>query len=252
MAPVDPHAMTFGSLFAGIGGFDLGLERAGMVCKWQVEIDPWCRKVLTKHWPHVPKYEDVREVGAHNLERVDLLCGGFPCQDASLGQTQWGKRTGIDGSRTGLWREIARLADEIRPRVLLLENVPGLLSAGFGRVLGDVAALGFNAEWRCIPASKAGFPHRRDRLWIVAYAGGERLSGHYEGASLLESAEASFAQHGDEAAGAWRALDGHLDSLRGGDGVSVAVERRRIGPLGNTIVPQIAESIGRRILEAVQ
>jgi len=90
--------VRFGSLFAGIGGFDLGLERAGMECAWQVEIDPWARRVLARHWPSVPRYEDVREVGAHNLEPVDVICGGFPCQDISHA----GKRAGIEGERSGL------------------------------------------------------------------------------------------------------------------------------------------------------
>jgi DNA (cytosine-5)-methyltransferase 1 len=240
-------------LFSGIGGFSLGLERTGgfktvAFC----EIEPFPRRVLAKHWPGVPCYEDVRTLTAERLATdgiaVDVICGGFPCQDASLGQTQWGKRSGIEGERTGLWRHIKRLAAEIRPGILVLENVPGLLSAGFGRVLGDLAEIGFDAEWRCIPASKAGLPHRRDRLWIVAYPSGAGLSRPLQGQSLLESAEATFAVDGDAAAGAWRSLDARLDGLRGVDGVSVAMERRRVGPIGNAVVPQIPEAIGHAIL----
>ena len=107
------HRLTVGSLFAGIGGFDLGLERAGFDIRWQVEIDPFCRAVLAKHWPQVKRYEDVRTVGAHNLERVDVVCGGFPCQDIS----DAGLRAGIDGKRSGLWSEMARLTGELRPCV---------------------------------------------------------------------------------------------------------------------------------------
>lgn len=242
-------------LFSGIGGFSLGLERTGgfetvAFC----EIEEFPRRVLAKHWPEVPCYEDVCELTADRLRSdgigVDLICGGFPCQDASLGQTQWRRRVGIDGERTGLWQHIRRLADELRPQFLLLENVPGLLSAGFGRVLGDLAEIGYDAEWRCIPASKAGLPHRRDRLWVIAYPSGSGFSRSLEGQSLLESAEATFAIDGDEAAGAWRSLDSDLDGLRGVDGVSVAMERRRIGPIGNAVVPQIPEAIGRAILDA--
>lgn len=161
--------LTFGSLFAGIGGLDLGLERAGMRCLWQVEIDDYCNRVLAKHWPDVARYRDVREVGAHNLDPVDLICGGFPCQDVSLA----GKRQGLEGKRSTLWSEFARIIDELRPRWVLAENVPGLLSANggmfFGRVLQDLAALGYDAEWGCIPAAAVGAPHKRDRVFIVAY-----------------------------------------------------------------------------------
>lgn len=157
--------MTFGSLFSGIGGIDLGLERAGMTCRWQVEIDPFCQKVLAKHWPLVPKYGDIREVTGDELERVDLLAGGFPCQDLSCA----GKRAGIDGERSGLWREYARLIGELRPRYVLIENVPGVLAnEPMRRVLGDLSALGFNAEWQSLPAAAFGAPHIRYRVFIVA------------------------------------------------------------------------------------
>jgi DNA (cytosine-5)-methyltransferase 1 len=239
-------------LFSGIGGFSLGLERAGMRTVAFCEIDGYCQDRLADHWPGVPVYSDVRDLTADRLRHdgihFDAMAGGFPCQDASLAQTQWGQRVGIHGERTGLWRQSKRLAADFRPEAICLENVPGLLSAGFGTVLGDLAEIGFDAEWRCIPASKAGLPHRRDRLWVVAYPGGSRLSRLIEGQSLLESAEASLPEHGNQAAGTWRALDRDLDSLRGGDGVSVAVERRRIGPVGNAVCPPITEAIGRAIM----
>ena len=104
--------MTFGSLFAGIGGLDLGLERAGMECRWQVEIDEFCRKVLAKHWPEVPKYGDIGKLTGEELEPVDLICGGFPCQDLS----QAGRRAGLEGDRSGLWFEFARIVGVLRPR----------------------------------------------------------------------------------------------------------------------------------------
>lgn len=236
-------------LFSGIGGFSLGLERAGMRTVAFCEVNEGCQAVLKEHWPDVPCYADVRSLDAEHVPAdVNVICGGFPCQDASLGQTQRGARVGIDGERTGLYVHIIRLAAELRPEVIAMENVPGLLSAGFGRVLGDLAALGFDAEWRCIPASAAGLPHRRDRVWIVAYPCGSRLSRLVEGKSLLESAEASLAVYGDPAARAWRALERDLDGLRGRDGFSVAMERRRIHPLGNAVIPQIPEAIGREIM----
>ncbi len=160
--------LTFGSLFAGIGGFDLGLERAGMKCSWQVEIDDYANKVLEKHWPDVKRCKDVRECGSHNLESVDLICGGFPCQPHSLA----GKRQASNDERD-LWEEFSRIIRELRPRYVVAENVPGILSSEsgrfFGRVLRDLAACGYDAEWQCLPASAFGAPHRRDRVWIVAY-----------------------------------------------------------------------------------
>jgi DNA (cytosine-5)-methyltransferase 1 len=150
---------AFGSLFSGIGGFELGLERAGMRCIWQSEIDPYASAVLRKHWPEVPNHGDIRNVRAGVVERPDVICGGFPCQDISNA----GKRAGIDGERSGLWSEYARVIGELRPRYVIVENVAALLGRGLERVLGDLAALGFDAEWHCIPASAVGAPHRRDR-----------------------------------------------------------------------------------------
>ena len=160
-------------LFSGIGGFSLGLERTGgfetvAFC----EIEPFPRKILNKHWPEVPIYEDIRDLTASRLRAdgiaVDAICGGFPCQDISTA----GKGAGIEGERSGLWSEYARLIGELRPRVVFVENVAALLSRGLDKVLGDLASLGYDAEWHCIPASAIGAHHHRDRVWIIAYADG--------------------------------------------------------------------------------
>lgn len=169
--------LTVGSLFSGIGGIDLGLEMTGgFEIKWQVEIDDWCQRVLSKHWPDVPKFRDIRECGRWNLEPVDLVCGGFPCQPHSVA----GKRQASADERD-LWPEFNRIIGEIRPKWVLAENVPGLLSSDngrfFGGILRDLAASGYDAEWDCIPASAIGAPHRRDRVWIVAYPIGLRDRG---------------------------------------------------------------------------
>ena len=157
-------------LFSGIGGFSLGLERTGgfktvAFC----EIDQFCRAVLKKHWPHVPQFEDVTKLNGSEIRKtvgtIDVICGGFPCQDISFA----GKGAGLSGARSGLWSEFARLIGEIRPRYVIVENVAALLGRGLSRVLGDLAALGYDAEWHCIPASAVGAPHLRDQLWIVAY-----------------------------------------------------------------------------------
>lgn len=158
--------LTVGSLFAGIGGFDLGFRRAGYKIKWQVEIDPFCRKVLAKHFPEAERFEDVRTVGKSNLVPVNVLCGGFPCQDISVA----GKGAGIkEGTRSGLWIEFARIIGELRPQYVVVENVRALFRRGIQRVLGDLADLGYDAEWRIISAKQVGLNHLRERVWIVAY-----------------------------------------------------------------------------------
>ena len=162
--------LTFGSLFAGVGGFDLGFERAGFKCKWQVEIDDYATRILERHWPDVHRERDIRQCGPHNLEPVDCIIGGFPCQDISY----CGKGAGLDGARSGLFFEAIRLVCELRPRAVVLENVAGLLTRGLDRVLGTLAEVGFDAEWHCIPAAAVGAPHIRDRVFVLAYAGSRR------------------------------------------------------------------------------
>jgi len=188
---------TFGSLFSGIGGFDLGLEAAGWACAFQVEVDPFCTKVLERHWPHVPRYRDIRTVavlgeperdalrdgdggaaavgGQHQRPvpgAVDLLCGGFPCQDLSVA----GRRAGLAGARSGLFFEFVRLATELRPRWLLLESVPGLLSSNGGRdfavVLAALGDAGYGVGWRVLDSRWFGVPQRRRRVFLVGHLGG--------------------------------------------------------------------------------
>ncbi len=162
--------MKVGSLFSGIGGLDLGLERAGWEVKWQVENDEWCTRVLAKHWPNVPKYGDIKEVSGYDLEEVDLIAGGFPCQPVSLA----GKRE-AEADLRWLWPEFLRIVSEVRPRFVLVENVPGLLTKGMARVIGDLSSCGYDTEWDCIPAAAVGAPHLRLRVFIFAYIDQSRL-----------------------------------------------------------------------------
>lgn len=245
--------MTFGSLFAGIGGIDLGLERAGMECAWQVEIDPYCVKVLAKHWPEVPRYGDVRECGSANLVPVDLICGGFPCQPHSLA----GKRQ-ASGDERDLWGEFARIVCEVRPRWVLAENVPGLLSSEsgrfFSRVLRDLAALGYDVEWESIPACALGAPHTRERVYIVAHSNGVRFP--LEAGDGTEQHSIFHGAFPDRLAKAEWFADAVPDrtgtpepELRGmADGIPSRVDRLRC--LGNAVVPQVAELIGCCIIKA--
>lgn len=163
--------MRFGSLFTGIGGFDLGFERAGMDCAWQVEIDAACQSTLARHWPNVKRFGDVRNVGRDILDSVDLICGGFPCQDLSIA----GKRAGLAGERSGLWYEFHRILAELKPQWVVIENVPGLLSSEGGRdfaaVLRGLVELRYGVCWRVLDAQYFGVAQRRRRVFVVGSLG---------------------------------------------------------------------------------
>ncbi len=226
---------TFGSLFTGIGGLDLGLERAGWKCAWQVENDQYASKVLARHWPDVARFGDVHAVEPERLGQIDLIAAGFPCQPWSLA----GQRNGTGDARN-LWPETLRIIRGVRPRLLLLENVTGLIAHPyFGTVLSDLAANGYDAEWDCIPVAAVGAPHLRYRLFVVAYL-------DCPGQPYLQRQPAEARSHGGavvDSGGWWDAepLVGRVV-----DGIPRRVDRVR--GLGNAVVPQVAEWIGRRIL----
>jgi DNA (cytosine-5)-methyltransferase 1 len=234
-------------LFSGIGGFSLGLERAGgfetvAFC----EIEPYCRAVLAKHWPGVKQYDDVRTLTADTLARdgiaVDVICGGFPCQDISFA----GKGAGLTGERSGLWREYARLIGEIRPQFVIVENVSALLSRGLGDVLRDLAALGYDAEWHCIPAIAVGAPHRRDRLWIVANSDARN---ELRRGGTLQMGWGGFASETIKDGNA-RGIEWSIEPDLGRVAHGVPSRVDRLGALGNAVVPQIPELIGKAIMQA--
>jgi len=161
--------VRIGSLFSGIGGFELGLERAIPQSQtiWQVEQDKFCQRILQKHWPNAKIYDDVRTITKHNVEPIDILCGGFPCQDISTA----GKGRGIikDETRSGLWWEMHRLISELGPSVAVLENVPAITFRGGLQVIGSLAQIGYDAEWIVISAQQFGAPHKRERWFCIAY-----------------------------------------------------------------------------------
>lgn len=175
-AQLSTRRLTFGSLFSGIGGFDLAFERAGMACRWQVEIDARCQDVLGRHWPEVERHSDIRECGRHNLEPVDVVCGGFPCQDLSVA----GRRAGLAGERSGLWFEFHRVLTELEPRWVVIENVPGLLSSNRGRdfatVIRGLVELRYGVCWRVLDAQYFGVAQRRRRVFIVGHLGDGRAA----------------------------------------------------------------------------
>jgi DNA (cytosine-5)-methyltransferase 1 len=178
-------SLTVGSLFSGIGGLDLGLERAGHRVIWHSEIDDYACRVLKKHWPDVPNIGDVKQVNWSEVPNVDIIAGGYPCQPFSHA----GKRKGKEDPRH-LWPYVLDAIRALRPRYALMENVRGHLTLGFGDVLADLASCGYSAEWQIIPASSVGAPHRRDRLFFVAYPDGERS--HRTEIDAAEGGQSSF------------------------------------------------------------
>lgn len=263
---------TYGSLFSGIGGLDLGLERAGFTATWQVEIDDYATQVLQKHWPNVTRFRDIRTVGKHNLTPVDLICGGFPCQPHSLA----GKRQ-ASGDERDLWGEFYRVICETQPRWVVAENVPGLLSSEdgrfFGRVLRDMASCGYDVQWNVLSAAAFGAPHIRERVFIVANATskqGERVC--QRAVQPNNTTGTSHAPHSDlqRLQGLWTQKVQRVETfswcqnirsiedlrnrpdipeplIRGNrHGVPCIVDRLRC--LGNAVVPQVAEYVGKCIL----
>jgi len=240
-------------LFSGIGGFSLGLERTGgfetvAFC----EIEPYCRAVLAKHWPAVLCYDDVRTLTADSLATdgiaVDVICGGFPCQDISFA----GKGAGLSGERSGLWREYVRIIGELRPRFVIVENVAALLDRGLGDVLGDLASLGYDAEWHCIPACSVGAHHIRDRVWVVAYP---VRDGFQSQVHLRDSLEARINEFSRSPARRdtfpidWESRSSEPAFLGMDDDVPNWMDR--VHACGNGVVPEIPFLIGKAILESL-
>ena len=296
-------------MFAGIGGLELGLERAGMSVRWQVEIDDYATRVLEKHWPRVRRWRDIKtfppntnsnelwnepggrcgESGADPTKpsgdgedwRVDLICGGFPCQDISKA----GAGRGIEGARSGLFFEAVRVVAILKPRYVLLENVSALLARGLDRVLGELASVGYDAEWHCLQAADVGAPHLRDRVFIigtktrdipdadsrrlkgggepketllpeshrrslsgpqeVAHARGERQQAERQPREPVCSTENTSGKASGSLA------DSFWDAEPGVRGVAYGIPKRvdRLRCLGNAVVPQVAELIGREIVK---
>lgn len=250
-------------LFAGIGGFTLGLEKAGgFETKVFCEIDEFAQKVLKKNWPNVMLLQDVREIEVNTIDhQIDVITGGFPCQDLSIA----GLKGGLDNNeRSGLWRECIRLVGLFRPKYAVFENVSNLLAGPnyapggwFSTILRDLAECGYDAEWQNIPACAVGGQHNRERVWIIAYPnkdGSERrrnissfigeTTPRLPQSILQISQEDHYGIRGD----LWGTNAARV--FRVGDGVPTDPYRnKRIAALGNAIIPQIATIIGRAIIK---
>ena len=257
--------LTVGSLFSGIGGLDLGLERAGMRVIWQSEIDPFANKVLKKHWPEVVNHGDIKAINWGNVVRPDVICGGYPCQPFSTA----GKREGQQDPRH-LWPWVRTAISELRPRYAILENVRGHLSLGGLSVVGDLASIGYDAEWRVISAASVGAPHRRDRVIIVAYPT-ELHSNGSDHNPRNSSRPKTLPQFGNGSRAAtmahpnstpqqhqqvWQVPQPNIvrcswwetepDLGRVANGIPHGLDRLR--GLGNAVVPQVAEVIGKLVV----
>jgi DNA (cytosine-5)-methyltransferase 1 len=278
--------ITIGSLFSGIGGFELGLERAIPQARtiWQVEQDTFCQSILRRHWPDATLHSDINQVGLHNLAEVDILCGGFPCQDISIA----GKQEGINGKKSSLWWQMHRLIGDLRPRVIVLENVAAIVSNGLSTVSESLAKLGYDLEWQIVSARQFGAPHIRKRWFGVAYSNSHRLWLKQHNQAKQQEKEAQSAVNGQtESVGLCGATntnsqrsqeqsnkpkpmekgaESQCGSSQAGwihsenywhqdppkptlceldDGISNRVARLKA--LGNAIVPQCSEYIGHRI-----
>lgn len=264
----------------------MGLERAGLECSWQVEIDDYASRVLARHWPDVRRWRNVktfvpdtaserrgawgpRRTAARRERRsnsawaaqwrVDLIAGGFPCQDISYA----GKGAGLSGKRSGLWYEFVRIVRVLRPRYVLVENVAALLVRGLDAVLGTLASLGYDAEWHCIQAADVGAPHIRDRVFIMAnsnpygtavvQSNGEKEKSEFDSSRRDNSQRLreNLARFQRESGQVQWGLDPANDPESGVGRMAYGVPNRvdRLRGLGNAVVPQVAEWIGRRIIE---
>jgi len=279
--------LTVGSLFSGIGGLDLGLERAGMQVIWQSEIDPYACRVLKKHWKDIPNHGDIKRIQWGDVIRPDVVCGGYPCQPFSVA----GHRNGTDDPRH-LWPWVLSAISELRPRYAILENVRGHLSLGGLSVIGDLAAIGYDAEWRIVSAASVGANHRRDRIIIVAYphntgigtprcdidknwqeiqqkrqnitqfgtsgcsenvadTNGEQLGQRrFEGDARQTNSRRVYNGQRQTGYDGWQWWQTEPNVGRVADGIPARVDRLRC--LGNAVVPQVAEVIGRMVVAHAQ
>lgn len=235
-------------LFSGIGGFSLGLERAGMKTVAFCEIEEYPRRVLKKHWPNVPIFEDIRSLhGADIPGTVDVVCGGFPCQPFSIS----GKRLEKEDDRY-LWPEMVRVIQETRPTWVIGENVSGAISI-LREIKDDLGAIGFDSEIFDIPATALGFPHHRRRLWIVAYSNEYRLEKFTKRCGKVKNSY-NKTSGAFTAFGAAKRLLRRRDctTIRRGNGIPKRLVKDRLRTLGNAVVPQIPEIIGRIIMDIVR
>lgn len=232
--------MTHGSLFSGIGGFELGAKNAGIETLWNCELLEYNRNLLKKHFPTSIQYSDIREL--NNPPKVDIISGGFPCQDISLSNTTNGIK-GIKGKRSGLWSEMFRVVGQVRPDYIIIENSPALLIRGFERVLCDLSEIGYVCEWRCISASQFGYNHKRERFYGIAYTSEKRCASTNEVFKCLREIFGTRPPRQSPISTPIERFNSssNYELLRVDDGFSRELDKRRIEGLGNAVIPEIAQ-----------
>ena len=270
--------ITIGGLFSGVGGFELGLQSAipNSEVKWMVEQDDWSRRVLQKHWKNAKLFADIRFVRSHKLESVDIVCGGFPCQDLSVA----GQKKGFKGEKSSLWYEMLRVIRDLRPKVAVLENVGNICKIEGSEVIASLAQIGYSCEWQVISAKQMGAPHLRQRWFCVCYPNirqkelsklkeyrtlvhntcrlrlqkdqieqnGIRVG--REKFRLLHACDCSDCNRNVARTNYWREVE-HPPRVRRVDhGISIALDRRRLKAMGNAIVPQCSMAVGNKIYKS--
>ena len=245
------QTIKIGSLFSGIGGFELGLERAipGSKTIWQCEQDAFCQKILAKHWPDAIIYDDVRTI-KNQVEPIDILCGGFPCQDISIAGLQRGIH---EGNKSSLWWEMHRIIGILEPRIIVLENVAAITSVGGTDVIGSLAQIGYDCQWSIISASQCGAPHRRNRWFCIANPGCKRFQEHpnQHQQTIRETSSVSEYSHWRTSHSEWnywKEYQAPSAICRMDDGIPNRVDRLRA--LGNAIVPQCSQWIGSQLVNS--
>lgn len=244
--------MTHGSLFSGIGGFDLGALRAGIQTIWNCEIEERKRKILLKHFPETKQYSDITTL--NDIEYVDIISGGFPCQDISVSNVNFKNNkheNGINGSRSGLWKEFRRILGQVRPRYVLIENSPMLAIRGLEYVLCDLAKIGYNAEWQTLSAQEFGFPHRRKRIFIVAYAVQIGCENNPEYFRILQELLQKKPPRQANMSMPAKRYDGRTidEVVRIDNGFSGRLDKNRIEDCGNAVIPTIAQYLFEALIE---
>lgn len=227
--------LTHGSLFSGIGGFELGAEMAGIETLWNCEIEKYQGEILKTKFPNAERYKDITKTTG--LRHVDIVSGGFPCQDISVA----GKRKGIKGERSGLWSEMHRIIREVRPKYVIIENSPALIISGLEQVLCDLSEIGFNAQWQCISNYAFGYPHKRERLYLIAYPNKIGLQGDV---CIGGSFDSIFKQWSSDTSIGYTCAKRILEipahsTVRNDDGFSNW--SHRVGSIGNAVNPTLAK-----------
>ena len=244
--------MRHGSLFSGIGGFDLAAEWMGWENVFHCEFEEYKRIRLEHNFPKSESYGDIRNFDARKYKGgIDIISGGFPCQDVSIAQQsrKLGGAQGINGERTGLWKEYARVIREIDPGIIIFENSPMLLVRGFEQVLCDLHELGFDVEWRCFFASDFGYPHFRKRLYGVAYSRIKRWKNIAKNGGILQKVLPKRTPRQIPLSISLERFNSKssYENVRMDDGFSRELDKTVIHGYGNAVIPEIPYQIFKSI-----